>query len=148
MRIAVVDAAATRPLRQAVLRPTWTVDQPMHGDQYADAVHFGAYDGDRLVCTCLVLPRPYPGRPNAASAWQLRGMATADGRRGEGIGARVLAAAIEEITRRGATLIWCEARVTAVAFYAQHGFTVDGPEYAHAESGTPHHYMWRDLSPA
>lgn len=144
MRIAFVDAAATRPLRRAVLRPTWSLAAPMHGDENDDAVHLGAFDDDdALVGTCVLLPRPYPLRPDETPAWQLRGMATADGSRGRGIGTQVLAAVVAEVARRGGRLVWCEARTSAVAFYLQHGFAIDGAEYLHAESGTPHRYMWR-----
>jgi predicted GNAT family N-acyltransferase len=116
----------------------------MHGDENADAVHLAAFDDDdELVGTCLVLPRPYPLRPDEVPAWQLRGMATAEDRRGRGIGAQVLATAVAVVGKRGARLIWCEARTSAVPFYVRNGFTVDGEEYLHAESGIPHHYMWR-----
>ena len=116
----------------------------MHGDQFADAVHFAALDEDDAVrAACLVIPRPYPRRPSEANAWQLRGMATADGYRGRGLGAQLLAGVIEHLGSLGAHIVWCEARNTAMAFYARHGFEVDGPEFIHAETGIPHHHMWR-----
>jgi len=146
-RVEVVDGAATRELRRAVLRPSWPLDSPMHGDDNPDAIHLAALDDDgRLVGTCLVLPRPYPLRPDRPHAWQLRGMATVAELRGRGLGAMVLAAAVTEIQARGGRLVWCDARTTAVAFYAQHGFATEGEEFLHAESGIPHYRMWRDLS--
>lgn len=149
MRIAVSDAAATRGLRRAVLRPAWPADSPMHGDENPDAVHFAAVDGPGdVVGACLALPRPYPHRPDEPYAWQLRGMAAADGHRGHGIGAQVLAFATDHVAARGARLLWCEARTSAVTFYELHGYAVEGAEYLHAESGIPHRYMWRALSAA
>lgn len=146
MRIEITDKLTTRELRRRVLRPSWAADAEMHGDENPDAVHFAAFDDDStLVAACLVFPRAFPARPAQAGAWQLRGMATVEGRRSSGIGARLLAATVEEVQRRGGRLIWCEARSSAMRFYARHGFSVDGVEYSHSETGIPHHLMWRDL---
>jgi predicted GNAT family N-acyltransferase len=145
VRIEVVDGMATRELRRAVLRPAWPLGSAMHGDDNPDAIHLAAFDDDVLVGTCLVLPRPYPLRPGRPDAWQLRGMATVPERRSQGVGAAVLAAAVDEVRRRGGRLLWCDARTSAVPFYAQHGFSTEGEEFLHAESGIPHYRMWREL---
>jgi predicted GNAT family N-acyltransferase len=145
LRIVESDAATTRALRRAVLRPTWPPDAEMHGDANTDAVHFAAFAAGELVAACLILPRPYPRRPDAANTWQLRGMATESAHRDRGTGAQLLAAAVENAVGRGGRLMWCEARTSALRFYARHGFTVDGPEYLHSESGIPHHLMFRDI---
>lgn len=145
MQVTVVDGAATRELRRAVLRPTWPVGSAMHGDDNPDAVHFAALDDGRIVGCCLILPRPYPIRPDRDAAWQLRGMATTPDRQGQGVGALVMAAAVREAVARGGRLLWCDARTSATAFYRQHGFVAEGEEFLHAESGIPHYRMWRDL---
>lgn len=146
MRIEVTDKLTTRELRRTVLRPSWPAGAEMHGDENPDAVHLAAFDdANTLVAACLVFPRAFPPRPAHADAWQLRGMATADGRRSTGIGARLLAATVAEVQRRGGRLIWCEARSSAMRFYSKHGFDVDGAEYSHSETGILHHLMWRDL---
>lgn len=144
MEIRIVDGAATKELRRAVLRPTWPIGSPMHGDENPDAIHFAAVDDDgTTIGTCLILPRPYPPRPDEPGAWQLRGMATAPERRSQGIGAAIVDAAIGTAKQRGGRLIWCDARTTAVPFYRAHGFTAEGAEFLHAESGIPHYRMWR-----
>src|SRR5437868_3027460 len=102
MRIALVDAATTRELRRAVLRPGWPDGSPMHGDDNPDALHLAALDdGDAAVATCLVLPRAYPRRPEDEDAWQLRGMATHESLRGQGIGALLVDSAMAEVRARG-----------------------------------------------
>ena len=117
----------------------------MHGDDNLDAVHLAAFADGELVAACLILPLPYPRRPNVVNAWQLRGMATEPVHRDRGIGARLLAAAVDTALDRGGRLLWCEARTSALRFYAQHGFAVDGAEYLHPESGIPHHLMFRNI---
>jgi GNAT superfamily N-acetyltransferase len=144
MRIRIVDGASTQELRRAVLRPNWPIGSPMHGDENPDAIHFAAVEDDATVIgTCLILPRPYPARPDEPGAWQLRGMATAPDRRNQGIGAAIVGAAIEAARQRDGRLIWCDARTTAVPFYRAHGFATEGAEFLHAESGIPHYRMWR-----
>ena len=141
MRIQVVDAERTRPLRRAVLRPGWAADAPMHGDDDPAAVHLALVEDGTVVSTCLLLPKPFPRRPGEPDAWQLRGMATQPERRSQGLGARLLAAAVETARSRGGRVLWCEARTSAMPFYERHGFAADGPEYLHAETAIPHHLM-------
>jgi GNAT superfamily N-acetyltransferase len=146
VRVTVTDGPATRELRRAVLRPSWPAGSPMHGDDNPAAVHLAAFDDNgTLVGACLVLPNAYPLRPDAPHAWQLRGMATTPGRRGNGIGGLVVAAAVAETRRRYGLLVWCDARTAAVEFYRRNGFTPAGEEFSHHETGAPHYRMWRDL---
>lgn len=147
MIVRVVTGADTRELRRQVLRPSWPPGSVMHGDDDPAAVHIAALDDDgAVVGACLLLDRPYPNRPGRSGTWQLRGMATAAGRRGRGIGTAVLAGALGELAARSANLVWCEARVSAVDFYAQHGFVADGAAYLHAETQIPHRLMYRLLA--
>lgn len=146
IRIVRSDAATTRALRRAVLRPSWPADAEMHGDGDTAAVHLAAFDDDDLVAACLLLDRPYRLCPDQP-ARQLRGMVTAPGRRREGIGATLLAAAVDAARESGATLLWCEARTSAMRFYQRHGFNDDSDEYLHSETGIPHHLMSRRIGP-
>jgi predicted GNAT family N-acyltransferase len=144
MQIRIVDGATTQELRRAVLRPNWPVGSPMHGDENPDAVHFAAFGNDDvLIGCCLILPRPYPIRPDEPGAWQLRGMATAPSWQRMGVGAAILDVAIAAANRRAGRLMWCDARTTAVPFYRAHGFVAEGAEFMHEESGIPHYRMWR-----
>jgi ribosomal protein S18 acetylase RimI-like enzyme len=147
LRLDLTDAATTRDLRRSVLRPQQAPGSPMHGDDATDALHLGAFDGDAVVGCCVLLPRPYPSRPDEEGGWQLRGMAVAPAVQGQGVGRAVLDAAVAEARRRRGTLLWCDARTSAVGFYRSQGFTTDGAEFVHAESGLPHHRMWRRIDP-
>ena len=148
MQILVVPAATTSDLRRAVLRPNWASGQAMHGDDDPAAVHVAAIDGATVAAACVLLPNPYPLRPEQADAWQLRGMAVAPERQGRGIGGRLLAGAIELLRGRGGRLAWCNARISAVRFYERHGFAVEGEPFHHEETGIAHLRMWRDLGRA
>jgi predicted GNAT family N-acyltransferase len=143
MQVGVVAEPRTRDLRRAVLRPHLGPGDPLPGDDLPFGVHIGAVDDDgTLVGTCFVYPDPCPWQPDAV-AWHLRQMATAPDRRGKGVGAAVLQAAVDHVRDQNAALIWCHARETAVSFYAAHGFRGHGEVFT--EHGLPHLRMWRDV---
>jgi predicted GNAT family N-acyltransferase len=117
------------------------------GDGEPGAVHLAALDAaGEVVCACVLYPRTYPHRPEAPDAWQLRGMATAQEVRNQGVGAQVIAEAVTEVRSRGGRLLWCEAREPVIPFYARNGFHGEGEIYIGAETGIPHQFMWRELS--
>jgi GNAT superfamily N-acetyltransferase len=64
-------------------------------------------------------------------------MATAEDRRNEGVGAAVLQAVIEHVRQRGGGLLWCNARMPAVAFYQKAGFRTRGESWTDPVIG-PH----------
>ncbi len=117
----------------------------MHGDDLPDAVHVAALEDGSAVGACVLQPAGYPHRAEPGS-WQLRGMATADGRRGSGIGALVIGGAVDVVTGRGGQFLWCKARAVAIAFYERNGFVVDTSEYVEPETGLPHRDMYLRLS--
>ncbi len=142
--VELVDPLRTRSLRRRVLRPLLTPYDPLPGDDQPDAVHIAALDGWVVAGTCFVFPQPYPGR-DGEPAWQLRQMATAEDRRGEGIGAAVLGFAADYVRAAGGRLIWANVRAEAVGFYAHEGWKSEGVRFLGDEHATPHERMWREL---
>ncbi len=145
--VARVPAATTYPLRQQVLRPHQRPeDLRLPGDDDPYTGSFAALGADREVWgTACVLPEACPWRPDRADSWRVRGMATAEGARGKGIGTEVLAAVLAHVAGKGGGLIWCNARVPALSFYRRAGFDVHGPEWVDPVIG-PHVAMWREVA--
>jgi GNAT superfamily N-acetyltransferase len=155
-----VPAAATYPLRQRVLRPkrpktdvTWAEDN----DELA--AHFAARDTrtGAIVGTASVWPEdpPWPtdrlvaegAVPDRVRHWRLRGMATEQRLRGQGIGTQLLDTLIAYVAAHGGGLLWCNARVPAKGLYERGGFRQEGEPWVDAEIG-PHVVMWRTVGPA
>src|SRR5215218_740458 len=136
-RIDRVPAEVTYPLRQRVLRrgrPLTSV--VLAGDEDPVTGSFAARDASgEVVGTATVRPEPCPWRPDEPGAWRLRGMATADEWRRQGVGAQVLRAAIAHVALEGGRLIWCNARTPARRFYEREGFMVDGDEWIDPQIG-------------
>ena len=119
-----IDARETCELRQKILRPHQRVEECVYeGDDDERSFHLGAFSGERLVTIASVFFQDET-RFNQFDGVQcrLRGMATVDGFRGQGFGAALLKRSLKEAKARGATLYWCNARVSAAGYYAKMGF--------------------------
>jgi GNAT superfamily N-acetyltransferase len=141
-----VPIADTRALRARVLRPGRPPEEMRSPvDDLPDTTAIAARTDDgTVVGSTIVYPEPCPWLPDRAGAWRLRGMATDERWRGTGVGARVLAAALDHIAGVGGALVWCNARVPAQRFYERAGFCTHGEVWDEGEIG-PHIRMWRTL---
>lgn len=74
-------------------------------------------------------------------------MATAEEQRGTGLGRLVLELLLASAAAAGGGVVWCNARVPAVAFYSRADFVVAGGEFDLPLIG-PHRTMWRVVTPA
>jgi len=120
-------------LRHAELRPGLPrATAEFDGDGSATTRHFAAVMRDAAaarressheeIVGCLsFMVAPYDGRP----AYQLRGMATRRDLVRRGIGRALVEHAVAAlVTRDGARLFWCNARLAAVPFYRRVGWQV------------------------
>ncbi len=141
-----VDPVVTRRLRNAVLRPGLDLDAVHWPDiERPDAVTYAVLDDDGIpLTTATVMPEPCPWRPDDRPAWRLRGMATAEEARGQGVGRAALDAVVAHVRAEGAVRLWCNARDVALGFYQRAGFVVEGDGFV-SERGIPHHPMSLDL---
>jgi GNAT superfamily N-acetyltransferase len=126
---------ATRPLRQAVLRPHETLEQ-LAEDEPADAYPVGVFDQGELISVGLVAP------DGEGRAWRVRGMATARGARGGGAGSAVLDALVRHAFACGASRVWCNARTPARSLYERAAFVAVSEEFELPDIG-PHFVMER-----
>src|SRR5690242_16617023 len=102
------------PLREAVIIAGTDRPSVFLGDEDETTIHFGGFAQDENVCCGTFILTDWFGE----AAYQLRGMATRDDVRGEGIGAALLVAAERFIADNTAVRqLWCSARVTAIGFY-------------------------------
>lgn len=148
-----VPAEATYALRHAVLRPHLPLDGvALAGDDDPETHTFAALDqvSREVVSTASVRPAHCPEQliavldasSRALPQWRLRGMATKDHLRGLGLGREVLDAVLDHVGAKGGGLLWCNARIGAVAFYERAGLVSVGEPWVEPEIG-PHIVMWR-----
>lgn len=144
MRIVRVDVASTLALRQRVLRPHQTPAELAAESLAApEAAYFAAFEaGDEPVAVGAIRRSATPWPSGARDPWRLTGMATDPERRGRGLGAAVLAAALGHAEQAGGDLVWCNARTGALRFYERAGFVTVGEPWTDPMIG-PHVRMWR-----
>jgi predicted GNAT family N-acyltransferase len=103
----------------------------------AGASHWLAEDGGgNPIGVARLLPTGQIGRMAVLQPW-----------RGRGIGARLLAAALDGARERGYAEVWLNAQARALPFYARQGFIAEGGEFE--EAGIPHRRMrlrWGDVT--
>ena len=130
-------------LRHAVLRQGLPRSEAVFpGDGAPTARHYAAFRGEEVLCCATLHASAWEGEP----AWQLRGMATAPQARRRGLGRRVLKLMEEDLRGHagGTLLLWCNARVPAVAFYREMGWEVVSGEFEIPTAG-PHVRMIKRL---
>jgi GNAT superfamily N-acetyltransferase len=143
--VGIVDQLLTRELRRSVLRPESAPSDPLPGDDLDPAgVHLAAVENGVTLCTCFVYLDPCPWAPDRVG-WHLRQMATRPERRGQGLGGQVVEAASGYTWGQGGELLWCNARILAVPFYARHGFAPHGPIFTDGRHRIAHRGMAREL---
>lgn len=144
-----MDAAVTRPLRQALLRPGQRQDELVYpGDLEPESRHFAATVAGAVVGIASVSRQAPPGAGSEGSKWfRLRGMATLPEHRGRGIGTALLERVAGYVAERGGDTMWCNARVTAEGFYRRSGFRTVGEPFELAGIG-PHVVMVRAVDPS
>jgi GNAT superfamily N-acetyltransferase len=144
-----VPPEATFALRHRVLRSHEPLEAlRLAGDDDPRAAHLAAVGpGGEAVGTAVVFPEAPPWDPAAERAWRVRGMATDEAWRNQGVGAAVLAAVVDHVRRSGGGLLWCNARLPAAAFYRRAGFEAVGDPWDEPHIG-PHVAMRRHLEPS
>ncbi|MFC5408098.1 GNAT family N-acetyltransferase [Larkinella bovis] len=117
MIIRQIKPEETYQLRHEVLWP----DQPITYVILAEDVtglHFGAFrDTDLLAVISLFVQE---------GSARFRKFATRPDCQRQGIGSRLLRYVIEEARRLGAQTLWCDARLSAAAFYQRFGMKPEG----------------------
>ncbi len=127
-------------LRHRVLRagmPRETAVFP--GDELPASRHFGAFDGQTVICCATFHLEPWQNDP----AWRLRGMATDDGFRSKGIGRSLLNFAEQILLNENPIrLFWCNARAPAIRFYESQDWKIVSDVFEVPTAG-PHYVMMK-----
>jgi predicted GNAT family N-acyltransferase len=143
LTIRIADLDEVLALRTEVLiRGSDRVSPHFDRDDADDTRHFGAFLQTSNIACASVMSAQFNGGPG----WQLRGMATHEAYRSRGLGRQLLKFIELEVDAAGASnLLWCNARVGAVAFYERAGWETVSDVFE-VESVGPHRRMTKKLS--
>jgi GNAT superfamily N-acetyltransferase len=87
-----------------------------------EGIHFGAFTEDKLAGVISLF--------SEGTIYQFRKFAVDNSMQGKGIGSKILQYVIDFAKAEGGTRIWCNARITAINFYAKFGFTATGQRFS------------------
>jgi predicted GNAT family N-acyltransferase len=145
MEVRIITPEETRELRHLVLWPHLErLEQCVtDADFLHETFHLGTFQSGRLVAVGTFFPQD-PFRAIFPGAYRLRAMASHPEVRGQGAGAALVRNGFLEIQKRGANVLWCDARLKAVPFYASLGMQAL-PEVYEVPLIGPHQFMWKEL---
>ncbi|WP_448549088.1 GNAT family N-acetyltransferase [Thalassotalea fusca] len=124
MEIRTISWEQTIPLRHSVLWPTKPPEY-CHVEGDHDALHFGAFINDELVCVASVYL--------ASDKARLRKFATKVDFQSKGIGSKMLTFILHSLKSTDARVFWCDARESALSFYQRFGMQPYGERFYKAD---------------
>lgn len=119
LTISPITAEETLPLRHSVLWP----DKPFEYVRVPDddlGYHAGGFIEGQLVSVISLFVN------EQTAVARFRKFATHPNFQSQGIGTQLLNHVIEKARQAGASELWCDARLTAAAFYERFGMQADG----------------------
>jgi predicted GNAT family N-acyltransferase len=125
-------------LRDLILRKPLNLKfLPSDLEKEGDSWHLACWDENHLMIACLIL------KPLDNMKVKMRQVAVDTPQQGKGIGKRLVLYAEVFARQRNFTKMVLHARKSAVAFYLQLGYEIEGPEFL--EVGIPHFFMFKTL---
>ncbi len=144
MKVLQIAARDTHSLRHKILRQGRPVEECYFpADEDDQTFHLGAFIDNKLVSVASFFYERNPAFEDE-NQYRLRGMATLDEHRGQGHSRALLRTAFPIIKQNFCSLVWCNARASAVPFYEKTGFTSTGDIFEVPVIG-PHLLMFRKI---
>ena len=146
MKVLRISAADTYPIRQQVLVPDHDLKKVKFefDDDEDISFHLGAFKDSQLVSVASF----YYDRNTIfldLHQYQLRGMATLPEFQGQGLSSELLNMAFPIIKQNFCTLLWCNARVSAIGYYEKVGFKIHDDKVFEIEDIGPHILMYKNI---
>ena len=144
MRVLRINASDTHPIRQEILRKGFPEEALVYeGDEEEQTFHLGVFIENHLVSIASFY---YHRHPDIEDEYQyrLRGMATRKEHRRQGLSTALLKTAFPIVKQNQCSLVWCNARETAVSFYEKLNFQKQGKRFQIQGIG-PHFLMVKKL---
>lgn len=149
MKVRRISASDTYQIRHAVLAPHLPLEaiKFLNDDDEDLSFHLGAFMDGKLVSVASFFYEKHPEFSDLHQ-YQLRGMATLPEFEKKGLSSELLNVAFPIIKQNFCTLVWCNARKSAVGFYEKVGFLKAGKNEFEIQDIGPHFLMYKKLTDA
>ncbi len=140
-----INAEDTYEIRHRILRPNQPLEACMYEtDLLGGEFHLGGYYRGKLI-SIASFHKAEHSELEGEEQYQLRGMATLEGYREQKAGSTLIRHAEELLRKKGADLLWCNARTSVSGYYEKLGFSEQGEVYDIPPIG-PHILMYKKLT--
>ena len=137
-----IKAENTFPVRHLVLRKGKPIEScQFEGDENATTTHFGLFLNQNLIGVVSIFQENHHYF-EAKKMYQIRGMAVLENFQGKKYGEKLLEYAENYCFSENASLIWFNARASAVPFYENSNYTTIGAAFEIPKIGT-HFVMYK-----
>jgi GNAT superfamily N-acetyltransferase len=144
IKIKNIRAEDTYSVRLAVLRKGKTLSSCLfEGDKLTSTIHFGLFVNKELVGILSLFENNFGNFTNKHQ-FQIRGMAVLEDYQKKGFGNLLVSKAEEYAKTRKDSLIWFNARETAIGFYHKVGYQIINNSFIIEDIGT-HYVMYKIL---
>ena len=144
MEILRINATETYPIRHQMLRPSFSYEEcHFAGDDDDQTFHLGVRIDNKFVSIASFYYERHPGLCGEHH-YRLRGLSTLPSYQKQGLSYALLETAFPIIRQNMCTLVWCNARVSAIGFYEKLGLGKTGREFSIPGIGL-HFLMYREL---
>ncbi|RAJ14620.1 GNAT family N-acetyltransferase [Olleya aquimaris] len=142
--IKAISGSDTIPVRHAVLRKGKPVEAcPIPEDNLESTYHFGLFYKDKLVGVCTFVADQSPYFDDAVQ-YRLRAMGVLEEYQGYHFGKHLLNHGVAFLKTKNIDRLWFNARLIALNFYKNNGFTTIGNQFDIPKVG-PHYVMHKTL---
>ncbi len=139
-----ITATDTYPVRHLVLRAGKPIKSCHFEGDELDSTHHLGYFLDNQLIGVVSLFEAVNLPLGAGKSFQIRGMAVLDSHQKQGVGEALVHKAEDFCRNENATLIWFNARTSAVGFYQKMGYEIVGSEFEIKTVG-PHFLMCKQI---
>lgn len=144
MLIKPIEAKDCLKIRSLVLRDRLEPSLcKVPGDEDPTTFHLGAFKQSKLIGIASFLKEEC-NELEESNSYRLRGMASLQDYQGQGVGRKLIEAAIEQLKTKKTSLLWCNAREIAFPFYENLGFEYYS-DFFDIEGIGPHKKMFRKI---
>ena len=134
----------TYTIRQIVLRPNRPLETCFfEGDELETTLHFGGFVNQELVGIISLFKNNHSSFQQE-NQYQIRGMAVLENFRKYGLGKKLVEYSEDYLKQKNISLIWFNARESAVGFYQKSGYKIIGDLFNIPDVGI-HYVMYKTL---
>lgn len=139
-----IPSEETHSVRHPILRAGYPIESCIFdGDNLKTTFHLGIFTEDKLLGVCSFFKNNHPSF-SENEQYQLRGMAILEPHQKQGLGELLLKHGENILKTKHANLVWCNARETAIHFYAKNEFQITGTPF-NIETVGIHYLMHKSL---